>query len=41
MEELKETVLTPEEYEEITADDNEEELQQMIEERYKQNGHKN
>ena len=35
MEELKETVLTPEEYEEITAEDDEEELQRMIEERYK------
>ena len=34
-EELKETVLTPEEYEEITAEDDEEELQRMIEERYK------
>lgn len=35
MEELKETVLTPEEYEEITAEDDEEELQRMIEERYR------
>ena len=35
MEELKETVLTPEEYEEITAEDDEEELQRMIEDRYK------